>query len=417
MSKKPTKKNVPEPEIPPAEEIPEPVPVVEEIPPEFNENQQRVLFQKLPIKKIVSYHSGTILADPEPVIEVSDEKYQQILAVFKDHANAEGLISSESLKQIVIKLNKQDIQYDMNFLQTIIDKYLQKTLEEFPLPSNNNENSSNLSNTVSENSPPTALLLPQAFLIQFYLKFFASSYYYGQRLRLFASRGELASVKELIHRGCSLNTANGEGLTTLHYACENNQVGLINLLASLTIPVDSSAVSPRDPSVTIPPPPGVTPDPALWNLNARDKYGWTPLHTACHHGHLPVVMKLLSFGVVNSSNNNNNKTGGIHLNERNSVGKTALHISVMQNRSTMVSQLLTSSGRDRGALLNSRDRRGMTVIHEAAYRGHLPLYQELIREKEADLSIRDALGKLAGDYWNEEYPVPAMEEGSPAGKK
>jgi hypothetical protein len=39
----------------------------------MNENRERVRFRKEPIKKIVSHHSGSILAKPEPILTLDLE--------------------------------------------------------------------------------------------------------------------------------------------------------------------------------------------------------------------------------------------------------------------------------------------------------------------------------------------------------
>jgi len=45
-------------------------------------NKARVEFPKLPVKKIVSYHSSTILADPEPTITITESVLTHALDAF-----------------------------------------------------------------------------------------------------------------------------------------------------------------------------------------------------------------------------------------------------------------------------------------------------------------------------------------------
>lgn len=54
---------------------------------------------------------------------------------------------------------------------------------------------------------------------------------------------------------------------------------------------------------------------------------------------------------------------GADVNMKNNVGKTALHAAMGQNRSTITDILVTA-----GASLNDKDSRGMTPLHECAYK-------------------------------------------------
>jgi ankyrin repeat protein len=341
--------------------------------PLYNNNQQRVIFPKLPVKKIVSYHSGTILADSEPIIELSDDKYQMVLQQFMSSCS-DGVVQASSLVDVVARIifpcaSEPENSYvvDGEFLQSIIDEKLSQCLREFPDIRNDGKNYQNLPNpppalTASINIPS---VLNQQLFIQFFLKFFAPSFYFGQRLRLFSGRGEKNEVKKLIYRGCTINSADGEGLTPLHYAAENNQVEVINLLCYLSFEAKVAA-------------------PLL--VNAQDKYGWTPLHCSSFNGHLQAVTKLLSFKSM------------IDVNLVNNAGKSALHLASAQNRTLIVNHLLNA-----GCSLTLQDNGGMTPLHEAAFRGRVNLYQELVRDPRARVDFRDSMKRLAGDYLNEEH--------------
>ena len=115
-------------------------------------------------------------------------------------------------------------------------------------------------------------------------------------------------------------------------------------------------------------------------LNAQDKYGWTPLHCAGHHGSLKCVQKLL--------------TCNVDLRLKDKVGKTCLHFACAQNRSVIVPLLLQKDA----DLINVGDDMDMTPIHEAAYRGHMALYQELSKHPKADVSAKDKLDRQPADY-------------------
>ncbi len=376
--------------VEPVEEI---IPVEPEI--KYNSNQQRVIFPKLPVKKIVSYHSGTILADKEPSIELSEEKYQQIYKLFHDHA-IDGVVPSSSLLNLVILSGS--IDKDRDYLQSIIHQKLQQifapqssispplppppTTTTLSLPGSKLNSPTN--NTTNNNNPTRAsqtLTTPpiideplneQKFL-QFFLYFYAPSYYYGQRLRLYVGRGEKEYVKELLYRQCSVNSANGEGLTPLHIAAENNRVDIIDLMVDvmgIAQPVADGEGGSNNGNGVI--------------INAQDKYGWTPLHSAVHNGHLATVVKLLSLP-------------GINVDLMNNMGKTPLHLASAQNRGFIVSRLLAA-----GASLKVVDKRGMTPLHEAAYRGRVNIYQELSRDERADPNLKDDMGRIAIEYLSAE---------------
>ena len=66
--------------------------------------------------------------------------------------------------------------------------------------------------------------------LSFVSSFYAPSYYYGQRLRRFAARGCIDDVLLLLARGCDVNTSDGEGLSSLHYASEFNKTEVIQAL-------------------------------------------------------------------------------------------------------------------------------------------------------------------------------------------
>lgn len=75
---------------------------------------------------------------------------------------------------------------------------------------------------------------------------------------------------DLLVRGCNPSSADGEGLGPLHYACEFNRVQSIEELRRY----GGSALL----------------------VNARCKYGWTPLYTSIHHGSYEATLLLLDIG-------------------------------------------------------------------------------------------------------------------------
>ncbi|RYH29293.1 ankyrin repeat domain-containing protein [archaeon] len=171
---------------------------------------------------------------------------------------------------------------------------------------------------------------------------------------MYASRGCIPEMVHLIMRGCNINCGDGEGLTCLHHACEYNRLDVVEAL----LDVGKSSLA----------------------VNAQDKYGWTPLHCAAHHGSVQCVQKLL--------------TCNVNLRLKSKAGKTCLHLACAQNRNAIVPLLLQKDA----DLINLGDDMGMTPLHEAAYRGHMALYQELCKHPKADIPAKDKLDRQPGDY-------------------
>lgn len=289
-------------------------------------NKVRVFFPKLPVKQIVSYHSSTILADPEPTITIPESTLTHALEAFRSILADRTVISHVELEEIMlskITIPKTENPASVSMIKATIKKYLPEDISE-----------------VSE-----------GVFIEFLGKFLAPSFFYGQRLRLSAGRNLHTEVIELVAaRQCGVNTANGEGLTALHYAVEHGRVDMISTLISLDC-----------------------------DINPQDKHGWTPLHIASHHGHVACVLQLLKMKANTSL--------------VTTQGKTCLHLACAQNRGNIVQLLITA-----GISLIAQDTLGLTPLHEAAFGGHTVLFQELSRDKRADLTIKDSMGYVAADY-------------------
>lgn len=413
----------PEPVPVPVEELP--APVVEEPPKvEYNDNQKRVLFAKLPIKQIVSFHSGSILSQDDPVaIEVSPKQLNELKALFAanaasmtipvaalpalksptsvsshgSHGSAtmfdqtntptvalpsdgvaassssngeletvtEQRVTSAQLLNMILQLhhsNCEKMKLNKFFLQEVIDHYLPPCRDQTPPPPSEPvqvaapvsappaKGGKGAAAPAAPVPPPEPVPIPgvpadgivrvaslnESDFQMWYERFFADPFFYGQRMRMCAGRGLLAEVKQMLHRQCNINTANGEGLTSLHYACEYNRPEIVDLL----IEFGGEALV----------------------VNAADKYGWTPLHCAVHHGNIQCVKRLLAHP-------------NIQIEAVNKQGKTALHLGCAHNRGSIVFLLLSHS-----ANITARDDRGMNPLHEAAYRGHVSLYDEIVQD-------------------------------------
>jgi ankyrin len=96
-------------------------------------------------------------------------------------------------------------------------------------------------------------------------------------------------------------------------------------------------------------------------MNAQDKFGWTPLHSASYNGMHEIAQVLLRHGAK--------------VNLENYLGETALHL-VREGKygsqdGVRVAQLLLDAGLD----VNARDKRNWTPLHAASYYGRVKIAQ------------------------------------------
>eukprot|EP01036_Dinobryon_divergens_P023350 gene23350-31686_t len=326
-------------------------PQKEEEPSEEVKNRLRVQFTKPIVKYIVSHHSGTILAEKDPIVPLDNELNEAATKVFsKFMSDGRNCFQRETLAEAMQQLG---YDHELKKINEICGK-LYDGPDEVDL---------------------------KAFL-SFAAKLQAPAYYYGQRLRKCISRGLIDQAMELLVRGCSVNTADGEGMTSLHYAANYNKPKAMDAIINfygLKVKVAGRKGKEKEREKKQ--------SPII--VDAKDKYGWTPLYCASHHGSMECAQLLLN-------------DLGADVSVRNNVGKTALHAAMGQNRSN-ISDLLISVG----ASLNAKDSRGMTPLHECAYRGHFSLHDALIRHASVDPTIRDDMGNLSSDYCAE-FPAANM---------
>jgi len=118
-------------------------------------------------------------------------------------------------------------------------------------------------------------------------------------------------------------------------------------------------------------------------LNPRDKYGWTPMYCAAHHGNIEVVMLLLELGADPSVSNAQNKT--------------PLHCAVSQGRKEICKLLINA-----GASLNAQDKHSVTPLHDCNFKGHFELFEYLINDVNSETTEIKAEGGEVSEGGTEE---------------
>lgn len=317
----------------------------EKIDPEYESNISRVKFTPAKVEYIISSQKSSILARDGPIVPLSAEAEEKVRKVFE--ASVQEGSKSLPIDQFATVLKESGLTY-------ADEKYVKKAV----------------------NSIVDAKLQDEEMNIDDFCLFASTfqnpAYQYGQRLRRNAGRGIVDEVEIILARGCNPNTADGEGLTTLHYASEFNKVDVITALKD------------------------VAGDQLL--VNPKCKYGWTPLHCAAHHGNLDIVNLLIGM------------QADVAMEDR--VGKTALHMAAGQGRIDICKALL-----DGGSDINACDKHGYTPVHEAAYKGHIKCFNVLCDAPGVDLEIADKLKNKPDDYLRGsmfvEQPPPTPEAKEP----
>ncbi len=208
-----------------------------------------------------------------------------------------------------------------------------------------------------------------------------------------ARRGDAEAVRSLLDGGADVNTAQGDGMTALHWAAERGHAEVADLLLS-----------------------------AAADVEAKTRIGsYTPLHVASRGGHAPIVVRLLEAGADPDAVTTSSGVTPLHLaaaavggtdavvallasgadaNAReNSAGQTPLMFAAGSNREGAVRALL-SGGEDPG--LSTR------VVDVLA---------NLALDREASRRFRAALGETRTAPAAEFYPPDvqaALDDGRSA---
>ena len=117
------------------------------------------------------------------------------------------------------------------------------------------------------------------------------------------------------------------------------------------------------------------------NLNARDDYGFRPLHFAVQNGEKSKVRLLLSDGVC----------CGVNTNAKTDFGFTPLYFAVGKKGDTEIIEMLINFG----ALINVHNKNGITPLHYAAWGTAEKI--KILLNAGADITTKTNSGKIAFD--------------------
>ncbi|XP_062605994.1 ankyrin repeat domain-containing protein 50-like [Saccostrea cucullata] len=158
-----------------------------------------------------------------------------------------------------------------------------------------------------------------------------------------------ADIEEyLLRNGASANYQNHEGISTLHEACQRNDLKLIQVLLSY-----GADVNKKDNEVKYLVENG-------GNINAIDLNGSTPLLLACLIGYIELVKILVQSGAnVNIADNN---------------GSTLLHTALKQRHQDIISLLIFY-----GSNVNARDSNHFTPLIVCAWKNEKKFFDELLK--------------------------------------
>ncbi|QMV46176.1 hypothetical protein HC358_03815 [Wolbachia pipientis] len=187
-------------------------------------------------------------------------------------------------------------------------------------------------------------------------------------LHLAIQGNKLNTVELLLRKGASIAVKDKNGKTPLDLAKQEDYTNIIEMIEEVQSGLDEKLLM-------------AVKDNNLnevgdlinrnANVNAKDKYSWTPLHWAVFKNRLEVAGFLVKKGA------------DINAASENLYGSRPIHIAVENNNKDVV-EFLVSKGVD----VNDTDKQGYTPLHYAAWRGRSGVAKFLI-EKGADINAAD----------------------------
>jgi ankyrin repeat protein len=113
------------------------------------------------------------------------------------------------------------------------------------------------------------------------------------------------------------------------------------------------------------------------DIEAKDNFGRTPLHEACWKGHLPVVNELLSPNDGNGATSIHGKrmSRGANVEARDRFGNTPLHAATDKDHLSVVKALVSG-----GADILATNNNGELPIHHAVYCRSMAVSKYLLQE-------------------------------------
>ena len=235
-------------------------------------------------------------------------------------------------------------------------------------------------------------------------------------LLLCVKRGDAASSMFLIQNGADVNARNRDGLAALYYARKEKQKEIETALIRANakehpawIFVDGRTIfeCASDPKTR---PGQLTPFIAAIreagaSVNARAKFGHTPLHAAAKYNENPEVLTLLI-------------KAGADVNAKDKNAQTPLHNAARSNENPEVLTILIKAGAD----VNAKDEDGRTPLHHAAQSNKNPEVLTVLIKAGADLNAKDVnnwtpLHNAARYYGNPEVRTTLIKAGADVNTK
>ena len=195
---------------------------------DIEETRKLVKFKKADVKDIVSHHSSSILSKDDPEVPHDTKLEALSRQAFKSSPSLKDEhLSCGNMPDLISTLHKCGFNYLCPELSSAVlerlNSYLHKLVVD--IISQRRKGALSIDITIASLNENDFVILAQ--------KFNAPAFYFGQRLRRLVARAQLSDAILLILRGCNANTSDGEGLSSIHYACEYNRHEVIDIIHNI----------------------------------------------------------------------------------------------------------------------------------------------------------------------------------------